>query len=60
MFAPLVKVFCFTKLNFAFSGCRDEAISGCGLRRRGQPDLLQREHGHAARRRQEDLRRTPD
>ena len=42
-----------------FLGCCDEEIFGCRLRRRRQPDLLQREHGHALGRRQEDLRRTP-
>ena len=38
--------------------CHEE-ISRRRLRCRRQPDLLQREHRHVARRRQEDLRRTP-
>ena len=40
------------------TGRRHEEVSRRGLRRRRQPDLLQREHGHVARRCQEDLRRT--
>lgn len=38
-------------------GC-DEAFAGRGIRRRGQPHLLQAQHGNVAGRCQEDLRRT--
>ena len=36
-----------------------EAFHGLGLRRCGQPGVLQDQHGYAPRRRQEDLRRHP-
>lgn len=39
-------------------GGRDEALLGGGVRSRRQPHLLQDQHGHVARRRQENLRRS--
>lgn len=39
-------------------GDRDEAHHGGGLRRRGQPHFLRREHADAARRRETSVRQT--
>jgi hypothetical protein len=42
------------------SGDRHEEVAGCWLCRSRQSSVLQTQHVHAARRCQEDMRRSPD
>lgn len=53
----LFLMFFLTLKNIIIQGGGDEAVHGRRVRGGRQPNLLQPQHGHVARRRQEDVRR---